>query len=398
MRYILLLICLSLGMLLQSCSNTTLRSIAGGSNKSEDKASMSSDSDNSDLSGSENDRKEYAADEYDEDVTAIPPQIVTGAYLVCSSVDPGDSETMAEMTEGFPQASHSIISCGIQTQSRTKHPAKTQFGSVSITCEGASESSELNTVAAPDTSKWHIFGEYPQSDGCVIQSISASITIEGRGISLETKITDDSTEMPPPAYHLMFVTSKAYPTGEPYPDGFNDLKSADQLCADHAKLEDITSFSQNWKAVLSSTAEKARDRIEIFEDVYSVNMGLLYKSGKFWSKMMNPIHDEANLSYGVDNDGMTGEDQEFFYVWTGIKDSGDRDPDNCDDWQTNEGNFASKHGDLNIFDGKEWIADDKSQCDQSLRLYCISQFEGVKIKSPGVAKAGKSKGVKGDEK
>jgi hypothetical protein len=314
------------------------------------------------------DREIYPTDEFDPSVTAVPPQVVTGAYLVCATVDQSNTSEMAEMPAGFPAEKQEVYSCGIQTTERKKHPAQALFQTLELTCAGDNSRWTPTMIAAAQSSSWGLFFEVPISRACTIESININVDINGSEVNLETKITDVKKSMPPPKYHVIFVTGAVHATGVAYPAGFNSVQAADQLCVDAAAKGSVTNFVSDWKAMISGKNVSVKDRINIYADVYNTKMDVVFTSGMIWSGLKANLYNENIISLALD------DDIEDSKVWTSTKSDGTSSSSTCSDWSKGTDNIDAQAGDLSKFDSSAWISSDSIACDEKAHLYCISQF------------------------
>jgi hypothetical protein len=332
-----------------------------------EKTSNSATTEESPLVDGGSDRQIYPAEQFDESVTAVPPQIVTGAYLVCSTLDQTDANAMADMPTGFPAASQDVYSCGIQTSEREKHPAIASFQVLTLQCGGEPSTMDPGMMEAPAASIWSVFFQIPKTRACKLESIHVEVEINGTMVTMETKIAGKAMPMPPPTYHIMFVTNAVYPTGTAYPLGFNSIETADQICTDAAAKGGVTNFKSAWKAIISSKTIDAKIHISIYADVYNTKMEKLYETGAIWSKLLANVLDENNVLMNTD-DGVQTK------VWTASKDDGRRSDSTCNNWTANGDNIDAAAGDLGSFSSNNWISAENKKCDQELHLYCMSQL------------------------
>lgn len=343
--------------------------LSGAGSSSQSKASKSNTAKPEDAIASVNSEQAKVGEDevpVDSAVTAVPPQMVTGAYLVCAPVSSADTQAMNELPETLAPTENKIYSCGIQTIDRLRHPAQTSITEVQVQCANEEDIWPPEMVAASPASTWNAYFQVPMARTCEVERILVEVVINGENVRMETKLSDPTMPMPPPNYHLLFVTSEVYGIGK---DGISGSESADKFCSNLAKDSPITSFNAKWKAILSDEQNSVKSRVTITQNVLSTaeQMPTLFditSSSSFWKGIHAAVATET---------GALLSDSEEIRVWTGSKDDGNKSDKTCQNWTSGKAGDSGKFGKATEVNSGDWIAKGDVGCDQKLRLYCISQ-------------------------
>ena len=151
---------------------------------------------------------------------------------------------------------------------------------------------------------------------------------------------------------LVFVTTTTF-TGN-----FGSLASADVLCSTRATAAGFA-FASSFKAILSTDAIHAKDRINLRAQVYNTANNIVASATTFWSKN----HAQTILTEG-------GEDPGNVTAWTGTTSFGHSIGSNCSNWTTGALGETGSSGTVN--DLARWSGRYMSiNCTTGNRLYCI---------------------------
>ena len=160
--------------------------------------------------------------------------------------------------------------------------------------------------------------------------------------------------------HRVFVTSSTMN------GNLGGLTGADTVCTNSAAFAGL---SRVYKAVISTTAENARDRLTFSGTIYKVSSGEKIPIASSGSDLWNT--DNANLIGRIDSDEYGNSTSGVTNVWTGTTSDGSvQTTSNCDNWssQSNSGTYGS----VDQFDDR-WINESFTSCNQQFRLFCVSQ-------------------------
>jgi hypothetical protein len=166
--------------------------------------------------------------------------------------------------------------------------------------------------------------------------------------------------------HRVFLTSAKYNGEMTAPGGLEGLAAADAICKSLAELANLT---RNYKAILSSTAETAKDRLTITGTIFTVSGSEKVKiasgAASFWNaeltSLLNPIQRDQNGIYISTSNS----------VWSGTLSTGGLDTFNCGDWKSSSANGSvGEEG----ADNRDWLETTTDEpCINTNRFYCISQ-------------------------
>jgi hypothetical protein len=159
--------------------------------------------------------------------------------------------------------------------------------------------------------------------------------------------------------HRIFVTSTSYN------GNLGGLTGADAKCKSVAQNAGLR---RDYKAIVSNVSTNIADRLTITGSIYKVvgsNKVLIADSASaLWSPPLLSAVDRNENEASVTSGSQ---------VWTGSADDGTKALNFCDNWNSNS---VSQQGDYGIADRTDgqWLdAGSNSTCNNSKRLYCISQ-------------------------
>lgn len=143
----------------------------------------------------------------------------------------------------------------------------------------------------------------------------------------------------------VFITS---PT---YQGNFGSLAAADAICQSEASG---AGYSGTWKAILSSSASNAKDRLTIAYPIVRANpTTTVVESTNLWASSL-----EADFGSGV-------------YVWTGTDAFGNYySAATCSDWTSSSSGVSGRRGYGGDTDGR-WVSNSSQTCDNVARFMCI---------------------------
>ncbi|WP_141732875.1 hypothetical protein [Oligoflexus tunisiensis] len=287
------------------------------------------------------------------DNVAIEPTAIGGAYLICA-----DDPALHSGTGGFGCRLEDELGGRLEGFMPQTTDIVAIIGNQSLTPD----------VQQDTSSFWHWTFAYQDSDRSAY-TIKFLIPFPGLA-NPETSILEAHPGQAPKApgtpatsarSHIIFVTSTAYGIGEDSAQEFNSLESADAKCNQHASNAKLPG---SFRAMLSTANTAARDRIQLSAPIILTDGDVIANVNLFWSEShAKPIiRDEFANSIG----GGTVK------VWTGTLSSGRTAPEeHCDNWTATDSDAKGRYG---LGDKEDvWISDGQEGCDQSLRLYCISQ-------------------------
>ncbi len=160
--------------------------------------------------------------------------------------------------------------------------------------------------------------------------------------------------------HLVFVTSRTFN------GNLGGLRGADMKCQTEAAAAGL---SGNWKAILSSSSESAKDRLRIAGEIYNLaNQRVTASATALWSTdtgLDNAIAFSANA---MEVDHGTTE------VWTGSNSDGSSSITiDCHAWSTSidQGSVGMMGSIWGV--ARSWLSEGiAASCNVELRLYCIN--------------------------
>ncbi|MBQ49076.1 MAG: hypothetical protein CMP10_16975 [Zetaproteobacteria bacterium] len=157
--------------------------------------------------------------------------------------------------------------------------------------------------------------------------------------------------------HLLFYTTLDYSVSD-----LIDMEIADGHCATEA---DFVGFPAGltWRALLTDTQSSSDHRVVILGPVINSKNELLTiaTGNNFWNSTFGKKVLPGNPSESPTP--MTD-------VWTGINPDSQAPPDDCENWVSSDPNVNGAVGNIDSTD--KWLYEKILPCDQTARLYCLS--------------------------
>ena len=164
--------------------------------------------------------------------------------------------------------------------------------------------------------------------------------------------------------HRVFVTSTTH-TGN-----LGGISGANSICNTRA---DAAGLTRNYEAILSddSVAADSSQGLSFVGAIYIVDSSnektLVAGSGSdLWSADTSALTQQIN----VDENGNTILSTTS--TWTGTNSDGGSQTDNCSNWSSSSSSDDGEIGDTSSTIG-DWVEGGTATCNQSLRIYCVSQ-------------------------
>jgi hypothetical protein len=321
---------------------------------------------------------EANAPDSDGPALATPPQVITGAYLVCAQIQPqGDTDPVASDLAGKVNSETIGYGCGLQNDDGTKNSAKVEIKESKLVYQDKTE--EIVAFSpAPQASRWHISFVLSKSKAQEIASIVISGTIN------DNPFGGGTTPLPPESdpslrdFHLAFVTSSGFIPG--VSEGFIGLDGADQKCAQIAFAANVR--AESWRAILTNSTIPLTDRIIVTKPIKNIRGDIVFNIGTgkllFESNLSIPLNtDELGRPIPTSNDD---DDDAADGVWTGISDGNGlvaKKDGACDNWNSNKDSSKGSTGQVDGID-RGWLSKSEISCATPQRLYCISQFDAAR--------------------
>lgn len=161
--------------------------------------------------------------------------------------------------------------------------------------------------------------------------------------------------------HRIFITSSTY-TGN-----LGGISGADSKCQTAAQNAGLL---RTYKAIISDSSDEARDNLSLVGEVLNIdssgNQDTIVEFGaNLWDSSL-----DTNIKYDEFGNFQSGR------VWTGTDSDGGNTSgtlENCSNWSSSSSGVDGGVGDSTSSFG-DWVEDASTQtCDNSFRLYCISQ-------------------------
>ena len=156
--------------------------------------------------------------------------------------------------------------------------------------------------------------------------------------------------------HRLFVTRSRY-------DGdLGGLSGADQKC--RAAVSNAGGLQGTWKAILSTNANAAKNRISLTGRIEDMTGTLISTRSNFWTTM-------HSASITTDATGSNIVTCASCGVWTGTNTDGTPETEDCLNWRSGSSLRQGSIGDAG--DVSDWVevSSGPQQCSQQFRLYCI---------------------------
>lgn len=161
--------------------------------------------------------------------------------------------------------------------------------------------------------------------------------------------------------HRIFVTESLYPAN------FQRLSQADDHCQEEARAAGL---KKTYKAIISGSNTSAKNRLSLYGSIYNVDSnGRLIKVVASGPSLWNTFQLRLLAPVVFDANGM----QRGGYAWTGSHSEGSLAIEHCLNWTSTTSSNRAAIGSVGAINN-EWLEFYPSgNCDESRRLYCISQ-------------------------
>lgn len=151
------------------------------------------------------------------------------------------------------------------------------------------------------------------------------------------------------------ASSRIFATAGVYNGNLGGLVGADAICQTEATG---LGYSGTWKALLSTNALNARDRLTLVYPVVRASDGEVVAATNLWSGTLAAAPVTSN----------------FNTAWTGTASAGDKYGTNfCDNWTNGTIGYGSEIGGYTQNTNGSWIANGFGTCNITNNLYCVSQ-------------------------
>jgi len=164
-----------------------------------------------------------------------------------------------------------------------------------------------------------------------------------------------------PTSQIVFITSTAYQGN--FLAG-KTLEDADIMCEQHAVNLPVglQMPGRDWKAILSTSAQSAGQRIVQYAPIYNRPGDLVFALGELFVRTI-PINTIRFNELGNNPGGDA--------IWTGTNTDGTTNGNHCSNWGSTSGNGAFADSQSTQFG--RWIIQESASCSNSKNFYCISQ-------------------------
>lgn len=174
-------------------------------------------------------------------------------------------------------------------------------------------------------------------------------------------VTAEDTDGVRPEDHRIFVSSASYTGGS-----ISSQKDADSNCT---SLAEGAGLVRPYKAILSTQETDANDHIDITGSIY------IFTDSKTKILVASSVTDlwaaeTGNLLLNAVNRDESYNSASGVRVWTGTTNNGGVANDNCSDWTSTAA--SGWYGNPDAKDDT-WLEADTASCNNSYRIYCISQ-------------------------
>jgi hypothetical protein len=330
------------------------------------------------LANPDGDKRSEAAG--DADATAIPPQPITGAYLVCAEIDLTTSEDpLAAQLKSQVKPDEAGIACGVHDKKGKKLSGDVALSGAQVSySDGSSRNTKLSE--APGDSAWHGSFVESKTKTLTIKTISVGGEIDGENFSVEIA-TPSGGEINAAPSHTLFTTQAlfAISPADLLPPvfklidilTFSGLTGADEACASAALAADLP--GAQWAAIMVSEASKnLTQRITLSMPIRNVKGDLIadYSEGDTIGSLSM-----LKLAPSMDEHGnLVGEGPDTTRAWTGLAAGGTGVPElggTCADWTNNTSTAIATVG--SVAKPDLWLSDGTKSCSDSAHLLCISQ-------------------------
>lgn len=174
------------------------------------------------------------------------------------------------------------------------------------------------------------------------------------------QVTDDNdTDGISKGEHRIFVTSLSYN------GNVSGISGVDAICE---QIASNAGLSKTYRAIISSSSENARDRLNLIGPVFKIN-----SSGAKILVLEDPLglfDGSSSLSslINLDENGSSVSGD----IWTGSTDTGTgKISAHCNNWLSSSNSDVGSRGTLSL--SPSWLDDISDQtCDQLNSFYCIS--------------------------
>jgi hypothetical protein len=286
------------------------------------------------------------------DHVALEPTAIGGAFLICAD-DPAlhagtggfgcrlENELGARLEGFMPQATDIVAIVGTQSLTPNVQQDAGSFWHWIFAWQGSDRSAYTIKFLMP-------FPGLANPETTILDAHPG-----------QTRGTPQVPETGTPS-HLIFVTSTPYGIGDA-DDEFSGLGGADAKCNQHASRAKLPG---TFRAILSAPGNAARDRIQLSASIKLTDGDFVASQTIFWSQIhTKPINRDE---FGNSISGGTVK------VWSGSLTNGQpAREEHCNNWTDSDSDSKGRYGLGDKADA--WIDDGQEGCDQSLRLYCISQ-------------------------